>query len=58
MKTADAIRAVCKYAEEHEIGRATVTYRMRDWLTNRHFLDAGILEVERMRRGPGCHSRG
>ena len=23
MKTADAIRAVCKYAEEHEIGRAT-----------------------------------
>ena len=35
MKTADALRAVCKYAEEHEIGRATVTYRMRDWLISR-----------------------
>ena len=35
MKTADAIRAVCKYAEEHEIGRATVSYRMRDWLISR-----------------------
>ena len=35
MKTADAIRAVCKYAEEHEIGRSTVTYRMRDWLISR-----------------------
>ena len=35
MKTADALRAVCKYAEEHEIGRSTVTYRMRDWLISR-----------------------
>jgi leucyl-tRNA synthetase len=35
MKTADAIRAVCEYAEEHEIGRPTVTYRMRDWLISR-----------------------
>jgi leucyl-tRNA synthetase len=30
-KTADAIKAVCRYAEEHEIGRATVSYRMHDW---------------------------
>jgi leucyl-tRNA synthetase len=35
MRTADAIRAVCKYAEEHAIGRATVSYRMRDWLISR-----------------------
>jgi leucyl-tRNA synthetase len=35
MKTDDAIRAVCKYAEEHAIGRATVSYRMRDWLISR-----------------------
>jgi leucyl-tRNA synthetase len=35
MKTADAIRAVCRYAEEHEIGRPTVSYRMRDWLISR-----------------------
>jgi leucyl-tRNA synthetase len=35
MKTADAIAAVCKYAEEHEIGRRTVSYRMRDWLISR-----------------------
>jgi leucyl-tRNA synthetase len=35
METADAIRAVCKYAGEHEIGRATVSYRMRDWLISR-----------------------
>ncbi|MGH7935314.1 MAG: leucine--tRNA ligase [Candidatus Binataceae bacterium] len=35
IKTADAIRAVCKYAEEHEFGRATVSYRMRDWLISR-----------------------
>lgn len=35
MKTEDAIRAVCKYAEEHEIGRPTVSYRMRDWLISR-----------------------
>jgi len=31
MKTADAIRAVCEYAERKNIGRASVTYRMRDW---------------------------
>jgi len=35
MKTEDAIRAVCKYAEEHEIGRSTVSYRMHDWLISR-----------------------
>jgi leucyl-tRNA synthetase len=35
MKTADAISAVCRYAEEHEIGRPTVSYRMRDWLISR-----------------------
>ncbi|MBV8774879.1 MAG: leucine--tRNA ligase [Deltaproteobacteria bacterium] len=35
MKTEDAIRAVCKYAEEHEIGRRSVSYRMRDWLISR-----------------------
>ncbi len=35
MKTADAIRSVCKYAEEYEIGRPTVSYRMRDWLISR-----------------------
>ncbi len=35
MKTADAIRAVCRYVEEHGIGRPTVSYRMRDWLISR-----------------------
>jgi leucyl-tRNA synthetase len=35
MATADAIRAVCKFAEEKELGRATVSYRMRDWLISR-----------------------
>src|ERR1700722_7260959 len=35
MKTDDAIRAICKYAEEHGFGKATVTYRMRDWLISR-----------------------
>jgi leucyl-tRNA synthetase len=35
IKTEDAIRAVCIYAEEHEIGRPTVSYRMRDWLISR-----------------------
>jgi leucyl-tRNA synthetase len=35
MKTADAIRAVCTYVEEHRFGRATVSYRMRDWLISR-----------------------
>ena len=31
MPTAEAIKAVAKYAQDHEIGRATVSYRMRDW---------------------------
>ena len=35
MRTEDAIQAVCKYATEHEIGRSTVSYRMRDWLISR-----------------------
>jgi leucyl-tRNA synthetase len=35
MRTADAIRAVCQYAEDHEIGRPTISYRMRDWLISR-----------------------
>ena len=35
MKTEDAIQAVCKYAEEHEIGQPTISYRMRDWLISR-----------------------
>ncbi|HEY2664026.1 MAG TPA: leucine--tRNA ligase, partial [Candidatus Binataceae bacterium] len=35
LKTADAIRAVCTYAVENKLGRATVTYRMRDWNISR-----------------------
>jgi leucyl-tRNA synthetase len=35
LSTEDAIRAVCEYAEQHEIGRRTVSYRMRDWLISR-----------------------
>ncbi|HXW83892.1 MAG TPA: leucine--tRNA ligase, partial [Candidatus Binataceae bacterium] len=35
MKTADAIRAVCDHVEKKRIGRATVSYRMRDWLISR-----------------------
>jgi leucyl-tRNA synthetase len=35
MPTADAITAICRYALEHEIGKATVSYRMRDWLISR-----------------------
>jgi leucyl-tRNA synthetase len=35
MKTADAIREVCRHVEEHRFGRATVSYRMRDWLISR-----------------------
>ena len=30
--TAEAITAVCQYAEKNGIGRATFNYRMRDWL--------------------------
>jgi leucyl-tRNA synthetase len=35
MPTAAAIRAVCQYAQDHEIGRPTIRYRMRDWLISR-----------------------
>ncbi|MGH8012953.1 MAG: leucine--tRNA ligase [Candidatus Binataceae bacterium] len=35
METADAIRAVCRYAEEHGFGGPTISYRMRDWLISR-----------------------
>ncbi len=35
LTTADAIRAVCKHAEEHQIGKPTISYRMRDWLISR-----------------------
>jgi leucyl-tRNA synthetase len=35
MKTADALREVSKYVEEKGLGRATVSYRMRDWLISR-----------------------
>ncbi|HJU09321.1 MAG TPA: leucine--tRNA ligase [Candidatus Binataceae bacterium] len=35
MRTQDAIRAVCKYAEDQGIGQPTVSYRMRDWLISR-----------------------
>jgi len=31
MKTEDAIAAIGRYAQEHEIGKPTVNYRMRDW---------------------------
>jgi leucyl-tRNA synthetase len=33
--TAEALAAVAKYAEDHGIGRATINYRMRDWLISR-----------------------
>jgi leucyl-tRNA synthetase len=33
--TAEAITAVCNYAEQNKIGRATINYRMRDWLISR-----------------------
>jgi leucyl-tRNA synthetase len=35
MPTAEAIAAVSKYAEQKKIGRATISYRMRDWLISR-----------------------
>ncbi len=35
MSTADAIKAVCRFAEERGIGKPTVSYRMRDWLISR-----------------------
>jgi leucyl-tRNA synthetase len=31
MTTAEALTTVAQYAQDHEIGRATVGYRMRDW---------------------------
>jgi len=33
--TAEALAAVAMYAEERGIGRATINYRMRDWLISR-----------------------
>ncbi|HEY6393893.1 MAG TPA: leucine--tRNA ligase, partial [Candidatus Binataceae bacterium] len=33
--TEEAIRAVCEYAEQHEIGKRTISYRIRDWLISR-----------------------
>ncbi len=35
MTTEEAIAAICRYAVEHEIGKPTVSYRMRDWLISR-----------------------
>ncbi|HEY6418224.1 MAG TPA: leucine--tRNA ligase [Candidatus Binataceae bacterium] len=35
MTTADAINAVCRWAEQHKVGRPTISYRMRDWLISR-----------------------
>ena len=35
MKTADAIKAVCRYAEDKKIGKPTISYRIRDWLISR-----------------------
>jgi len=35
MKTEEAIKAVSRYAEEHEIGKPTISYRIRDWLISR-----------------------
>jgi leucyl-tRNA synthetase len=31
----EAIKAVIRYCEEHSIGKATVSYRLRDWLVSR-----------------------
>jgi leucyl-tRNA synthetase len=35
MPTGAAVAAICRYAQEHAIGRPTVSYRMRDWLISR-----------------------
>jgi leucyl-tRNA synthetase len=35
LPTVEAIKAVGRYAIEHEIGKPTVSYRMRDWLISR-----------------------
>src|SRR5215469_5069208 len=34
-KTAEAIKAICEYAERHGFGKATISYRLRDWLISR-----------------------
>jgi leucyl-tRNA synthetase len=34
-KTADALQAICQYAEQRGIGKSTISYRMRDWLISR-----------------------
>ena len=35
MPTAEAMTAICQYVAAHEIGKPTVSYRMRDWLISR-----------------------
>jgi len=35
LATDEAIKAVGRYAVEHEIGKPTISYRMRDWLISR-----------------------
>jgi leucyl-tRNA synthetase len=35
LPTADALTAICQYAERNGIGKATISYRMRDWLISR-----------------------
>jgi leucyl-tRNA synthetase len=35
MKTEEAIKAISSYAEAHEIGKPTISYRIRDWLISR-----------------------
>lgn len=35
IKTADAVKAVCRYAEDRKIGKPTISYRIRDWLISR-----------------------
>jgi leucyl-tRNA synthetase len=35
LTTEEAIKAVGRYAVEHEIGKPTISYRMRDWLISR-----------------------
>ncbi len=35
MVKADAIEAICDWLEDHDCGRRTVTYKLRDWLFSR-----------------------
>ena len=35
MAKADAIEAICDWLEDHDCGRRTVTYKLRDWLFSR-----------------------